>query len=158
MSKSRSITSARGSCTAPHFCRPPAKCWDKMDADRAEMKGEVGQRGSLVVERYLDDVKKRLGSRLKLLCRAGCLPVLGRVAWELDLSEHHDEVEDVEHVLLRCPAHQHHRAKMMDAAGAVYAVAHEGEELEEASAETQTRVLLAGRRRTSSTSRLRGSW
>ena len=126
---------------------------DKMDADRAEMKGEVGQRGSLVVERYLDDVKERLGSRLKLLCRAGCLPVLGRVAWELDLSEHHGkcvlcdsgEVEDVEHVLLRCPAHQHHRTKMMDAAGAVYAVAHEGEELEEASAETQIRVLLGAR-------------
>ena len=129
------------------------KCWDKMDADRAEMKGEVGQRGSLVVERYLDDVKERLGSRLKLLCRAGCLPVLGRVAWELDLSEHHGkcvlcdsgEVEDVEHVLLRCPAHQHHRTKMMDAAGAVYAVAHEGEELEEASTETQIRVLLGAR-------------
>ena len=24
------------------------KCWDKMDADRAEMKGEVGQRALLV--------------------------------------------------------------------------------------------------------------
>ena len=49
------------------------------------MKGEVGQRGSLVVERYLDDVKE-MGSRLKLMCRAGCLPVLSRVAWELDLN------------------------------------------------------------------------
>ena len=92
------------------------------------------------------------------------------MAWELDLSEHHgksalcnsDEVEDVEHVLLHCPAHQHHRAKMMDAAGAVYAMAREGEELEEASTRRRSecysgRVLGAGRRRTS-TSRLRGSW
>ena len=27
-----------------------------------------------------------LGSRLKLMCRAGCLPVMRRVAWELDLN------------------------------------------------------------------------
>ena len=121
-----------------------------MDADRAEMRGEVGQRGSLVVERYLDDVKERLGSRLKLMCRAGCLPVLSRVAWELDLREHNGkcplcdsgEAEDVEHVLLRCPAHQHHRAKMMDAASSVYATSNDGDELGEASKETQVRVLL----------------
>ena len=47
------------------------KCWDRMGSDRAVMKGEVGMRGALVVERYLDDVQERLGSRLKVMCRAG---------------------------------------------------------------------------------------
>ena len=37
------------------------KCWDRMSSDRAVMKGEVGMRGALVVERYLDDVQERLG-------------------------------------------------------------------------------------------------
>ena len=65
------------------------KCWDRMSSDRAVMKGEVGMRGALVVERYLDDVQERLGRRLKVMCRAGCLPVMSRVAWELDLSRRH---------------------------------------------------------------------
>jgi hypothetical protein len=43
------------------------KCWDRMSSDRAVMKG-----GALVVERYLDDVQERLGSRLKVMCRAVC--------------------------------------------------------------------------------------
>jgi hypothetical protein len=80
-----------------------------MSSDRAT-KGEVGMRGALVVERYLDDVQERLGSRLKVMCRAGCLPVMSRVAC---LSRRYGkcplcdsgEVEDVEHILLHCPAH-----------------------------------------------------
>ena len=85
--------------------------------------------------------------------RAGCLPVLSR-EWHGSSTSasttvsplcNSDEVEDVEHVLLHCPAHQHHRAKMMDAAGAVCAMEHKGEELEEASTETQVRVLLGAR-------------
>ena len=79
--------------------------------------------------------------------------MLSRVAWELDLNERHSkcplcdsgEVEDVEHVLLRCSAHHHHRAKMMDAACSVYATAHDGAELQETSRETQMRVLLGAR-------------
>ena len=47
------------------------KCWDKMDADRAVLAGEVNIRGSMVMEKYLDDVKERLGSHLKLMCRTG---------------------------------------------------------------------------------------
>ena len=129
------------------------KCWDRMSSDRAVMKGEVGMRGALVVERYLDDVQERLGSRLKVMCRAGCLPVMSRVAWELDLSRRHGkcplcdsgEVEDVEHILLHCPAHQHHRSKMMASAAAVYATANNGAELGDSGEETQVRVLLGAR-------------
>jgi hypothetical protein len=62
---------------------------------------------------------------------------MSRVAWELDLSRRYgkcplcdsDEVEDVEHILLHCPAHQHHRSKMMASAAAVYATANNGAEL-----------------------------
>ena len=129
------------------------KCWDRMGSDRAVMKGEVGMRGALVVERYLDDVQERLGSRLKVMCRAGCLPVMSRVAWELDLSRRHGkcplcdsgEVEDVEHILLHCPAHQHHRSKMMASVAAVYATANNGAEFVDSGEETQVRVLLGAR-------------
>ena len=41
------------------------KCSDRMSSDRAVMKGEVGMRGVLVVERYLDDVQGRQGSKVE---------------------------------------------------------------------------------------------
>ena len=120
------------------------KCWDAMDADRAVMKGEVDTRGALVVEKYLDDVKERFGSRLKLMCRADCLPVMSRVAWELEIHARHGRcplcstgaIEDVKHVLLHCPAHQLHRSRMMDHVEAVYATFNDGNGLGEAEEET----------------------
>ena len=129
------------------------KCWEEMDTDRAVMTGEVGMRGSLVVERYLDDVRERLGCRLKLMCRAGCLPVMSRVAWELDLNATYgtcplcatNTAEDITHVLLHCPAHQRQRAKMMDIADRVLAVAKGGLTLSEQSEEEQVCVLLGAR-------------
>jgi len=58
------------------------KHWGEMDAERAAFKGEIGQRGALVFEKYLDDTGERLGSRLKLMCRGRCLPTLQRVSRE----------------------------------------------------------------------------
>ena len=129
------------------------KCWEKMDVDRAVMTGEVSIRGSMVVERYLDDVKDRLGSRLKLMCRAGCVPVMSRVVWELGLAAHHGrcplcntgETESIDHMLMRCPVHQAHRSKMMAHVGAVYATFNDDAEFDASSEESQVRILLGAR-------------
>ena len=58
------------------------KWWGVTDESRAVFSGEVGKRGALTCERYLDDTKERLGCRLKVLCRAGCLPPLTRILRE----------------------------------------------------------------------------
>ena len=98
------------------------KNWDAVDADRAEFKGEVGQRGSLVVERYLDEVKDRLGRQLKLFSRAECLPVLSRVVWELGITEdkavcimcRSNQTENLEHFMYACPAYRRQRERMVE--------------------------------------------
>jgi hypothetical protein len=64
------------------------KHWGPMDKNRAQFTGEIAIRCALVVERYLDDVKERIGRQLKLLCRAECLPVLSRVVWDLPNMGH----------------------------------------------------------------------
>jgi hypothetical protein len=86
------------------------------------------------------------------MCRAGCLPVMSRVVWELGLSPRHGrcplcttgEAESIEHMMLRCPAHHTHRSKMMTHVGAVYST-HAGVELETACEETQVCILLGAR-------------
>jgi hypothetical protein len=54
------------------------KQWGRVSEDNAEFKGEVWQRGALVCERYLDDVKQTTACKLKLMCGANTLPVLVR--------------------------------------------------------------------------------
>ena len=51
-----------------------AKSMGLVDASRAVFTGKIGKLGALVIERYVDDVRDRLGCKLKILCRAG--PVL----------------------------------------------------------------------------------
>ena len=53
-----------------------SKRWDKVEEEFARSSGEIGRRGALVPEPYLDDRKEPVGRRLKLMCRAGCLPVM----------------------------------------------------------------------------------
>ena len=45
--------------------------------------GEEGRPGRLVSQRYLDDRVRLKGTRLKLLCRLNCLPVMDRVGREV---------------------------------------------------------------------------
>ena len=126
------------------------KDWSRTSKDRAEYSGEIGRLGALVVERYLDDVKDRFGSRLKLMCRAGCLPTIARVAWELGINNSSTgcvlcdtgREEDIPHIMLHCPAHQIHRTRMMDTVSVAYKRGNEGAQFGALSGEQQIRVLL----------------
>jgi len=97
------------------------KNWDKVEPAFAAQSGEVGRRGAQVIEPYLDGRAEPVGTRLKLMCRLGCLPTMARVAREEKLPPGHgncrlcDEgpVESTEHLLLDCSTHAAHRTKMM---------------------------------------------
>jgi hypothetical protein len=99
-----------------------SKCWEKVGKDFACFKGEVSRRGALVPEPYLDDRVELIGRRLKLMCRAGCLPVLKRVAREAKLPPVHGtckmcnsgNIEDIEHFVLECEAYSKQRSKMLE--------------------------------------------
>jgi len=96
------------------------KGWERVVADKAVFKGEENRLGSLVPERYLDDTKERLGCKLKLMCRAGCLPTLQRITQESKLQAQHARcmmcdsgaTENQEHILLKCSAYGELRARM----------------------------------------------
>ena len=96
------------------------KDWGRVDTDKAVFKGEEDKLGSLVPERYLDDTRERLGCKLKLMCRAGCLPTLQRIVWEKKLQVQwagcmmcaSGVVESQKHVLLQCSAYDGLRAQM----------------------------------------------
>ena len=85
--------------------------------------GEDDRLGQHVPERYLDDRGDLKGTRLKMLCRMGCLPVMdrvGREAWPTWPREartclvcNRSQLEDVKHLLLECPAYAGHRARMV---------------------------------------------
>jgi hypothetical protein len=91
--------------------------WGKTPPDFAVFPGEIGRRGSLVCEQYLDDNADVIGRKLKLMCRAGCLPTLKRVGREAKWAEHLTHctlcqtgaVEDMEHVIATCGAYKRHR-------------------------------------------------
>lgn len=97
------------------------KNWDKVEATFAAQSGEVGRRGAQVIEPYLDGRAEPVGTRLKLMCRLGCLPTMDRVAREEKLPPGHGAcrlcgegaAESVEHLLLDCPTHDRHRTIMM---------------------------------------------
>jgi hypothetical protein len=101
-----------------------SKNWDKVKEDHACFTGEVGRRGALVPEPYLDDRDEPVGRRLKLMCRAGCLPTLKRVAREAELPAAHGTckmcvsgcIEDIAHFMLECSAYATPRAKMLEGA------------------------------------------
>ncbi len=94
----------------------------EVDKDVARSSCEIGRRGALVPEPYLDDRKEPVGRRLKLMCRAGCLPVMKRVVREAGLPPWQGtckmcssgEVEDIEHMVMRCDAHARHRNKLLE--------------------------------------------
>ena len=105
---------------AARFVR--SKNWDKVEEDFACFSGEIGRRGALVLEPYLDDRDEPVGRRLKLMCRAGCLPTLKRVAREAELPASYGtckmclsgRIEDITHFMLECSAYVTPRAKMLE--------------------------------------------
>ena len=109
------------SLTSAHAVRyARSKHWGMVDKDHACMQGEIGRRGMLVPEAYLDDRDEPVGRRLKLMCRAGCLPVLKRAVREANLPTEaatcrmctSNQIEDMDHLMLDCPAYDVPRAKM----------------------------------------------
>ena len=128
------------------------KSWERVESSRAEFVGEVGQHGALAVERYLDEVRDRLGCRLKLLCRAGCLPVMARVAWELGVSHEQGRCmlcrqgqEDINHIFLSCQAYSQHREKLLSAVRISYSRGNSGADILAADDERVVEVLLGAR-------------
>ena len=93
------------------------KGWGRVTREAAVFGGEEGRRGARVHERYLDDHCESAGRKIKMLCRAGCLPVLDRVGQDMGWSDSlrtcmlcdTGEAETVQHFVVACPAHQSHR-------------------------------------------------
>ena len=104
------------------------KGWARVSEDAAKFTGEIGRRGALVPGGYLDDHLEPVGRKLKMCCRAGCLPVLDRVGraeeWAPQVRKcmlcDTGEIETVQHLILSCPTHQHHRETMLGGVSRAY--------------------------------------
>jgi hypothetical protein len=105
------------------------KAWGRTSQAYAFSSGEVDRLGQHTPERYLDDRRCLKGTRLKLLCRLGCMPVMERVGREqrpqwpkqcrVCMTCGSGEIEDVQHFLLGCPAYARHRVNMLTRVGGV---------------------------------------
>jgi hypothetical protein len=99
------------------------KYWGLNPEAYAFSSGEAGRLGQYVPERYLDDRQCLKGTRLKLLCRTNCLPVMKRVGREVVpswpeaqrvcFSCDSGQVEDVHHFLMECPTYSLQRNKLV---------------------------------------------
>ena len=99
------------------------KAWGPNPENYSAFAGEVGKLGQHVPERYLDDRTNLKGTRLKMLCRLGCLPLMDRVGreikppWPRDLRTcavcNTGRVEDVHHFVLECPKYEDKRVALM---------------------------------------------
>ena len=91
--------------------------------------GEEGRPGRLVPERYLDDRVCLKGTRLKLLCRLNCLPVMDRVGREIKPKWPKRDrvcfacgcgtVEDVHHFIMVCPRYAVKRERLLARIGLI---------------------------------------
>ena len=118
---------AMRSLSAARYAR--IKRWNKTPPDFAVFSGEVDRRGSLVCEQYLDDNADTVGRKLKLMCRAGCLPTLKRVGREERWDEQRTQcmmcsregaIENMEHVIISCNAYTQHRQALFRGIDAVF--------------------------------------
>jgi hypothetical protein len=92
------------------------KDWGRNPEDYSFSTGEVNKLGQHVPERYLDDRSNLKGTRLKMLCRLGCLPLMDRVGretkppWPRDLRTcaacHMGKIEDIHHFVMECPKYE----------------------------------------------------
>lgn len=99
------------------------KSWGVNEVEYSKFSGEVGRLGFLTPERYLDDRTNIKGTRLKMLCRLACLPVMDRVGREVrpkwpkenrvcwTCEDAH--VEDVRHFVMDCTRYDAHRTVLL---------------------------------------------
>ena len=100
------------------------KGWGRNPKEYSFSSGEVDKLGQQVPERYLDDRRNLKGTRLKMLCRTGSLPLMVRVGREVKpkwpremrtcLACNSGAVEDVHHFIMECPAHAKRRTALLD--------------------------------------------
>jgi hypothetical protein len=99
------------------------KEWGPNPVNYSFSVGESGRLGQHVPERYLDDRNNLKGTRLKMLCRLGCLPLMNRVGREAKPTWPHEyrtcatcrtgKIEDVHHFVMECPHYAAKRATML---------------------------------------------
>jgi hypothetical protein len=100
------------------------KEWGRSSEEYSFSRGEVGKLGQQVPERYLDDRRNLKGTRLKMLCRTGSLPLMVRVGKEVVpkwpremrtcLACNSGVVEDVRHFVMECPAYAGRRRGLLN--------------------------------------------
>ena len=103
------------------------KEWGANEEKYSFSRGERGKLGHQVPERYLDDRVNLKGTRLKMLCRLGCLPLLDRVGREAKpklqpemavcLVCSSGAVESIKHLVMDCPAYATRRHTLMQQVG-----------------------------------------
>jgi hypothetical protein len=135
------------------------KEWGVNTAEYSFSVGEVGRLGQHVPERYLGDRTDLKGTRLKLLCRTRCLPLLDRVGrearplpWPKELRTclacHRGVLEDVHHFVMDCPLYAIPRARLFEGARRALhcAVGPVGPQAFDAMAPAAKLLVLLGRR------------
>ena len=95
------------------------KDWGPNPREYSFSSGEVERLGQHVPERYLDDRLNLKGTRIKMLCRLGCLPLMERVGRELRPPWPREyrtcavcdtgRVEDIQHFMMECPGYEARR-------------------------------------------------
>ena len=130
------------------------KSWERVDEDSAVYSGEVGLLGALVCEEYLDDVREREATRLKLKCRAGCLPVMTRLIKKLDMPVEwgvcpmcdSGRVETMDHLLMECSAYDSHRDRLLGKIAEAVSAASGGRVKAEEMAQEEIIQIVLGRK------------
>ena len=99
------------------------KEWGPNPVNYSFSGGESGKLGQHVPERYLDDRNNLKGTRLKMLCRLGCLPLMNRVGREARPPWPREyrtcaacctgKIEDVHHFVMDCPRYATKRTALL---------------------------------------------
>jgi hypothetical protein len=109
------------------------KDWGVTNEEYSYFSGETGRIGQHVPERYLDDRDNLKGTRLKMLCRIGALPVMRRIGREVTphwpvaarvcFACGTGVVEDVHHFLMDCAKYDDKRIILLDRVAVAYSSA-----------------------------------
>ena len=126
------------------------KNWQRMIVERAAYVGEVGKLGALVCESYLDDMSEREATKLKLQCRAGCLPVMPRIMREVSMPAHwgvclmceSGNIETVDHIIMECDAYTRDRERLLSKVAVACSVANVDCHFQDLAREEQLEIIL----------------